>query len=539
MNRGGSPIIKNVSAKNVFVRFLIVLTLLGICLRFYNLEHKIFWGDEVFTAMRASGYTATEVVEQTYRGRVFSLAELHRYQSPSTRTLRDTLNALEGSPEHSPLYYLLARFWMQAWGNAPAIDISQAATARAWVLRSLSAIVSLLVFPAIYWLCRELFDASLTGWIAVVIVAVSPFHVLYAQEARGYSLWTVTILLSSAALLRAMRRQTLADWVMYALTVALGLYVFLFSGLVTIAHALYVAALSGNRWRKSIAAYLAAAIGGVLLFSPWINVILTRLPQLRSNVAHLEQTQPALVPLWLLNLSRIFFDFNHGPSWINPLIYLTLLLSVYAIYWICRHTPRRVWLFILTLIGVTGLALMLSDLLLGGQRSGIARYPIPCYLGIQLSVAALFAAHINSNTAIRQRWRQGLIGLCVVGILSCAFSSQTELWWNKGMFKSRYNPEVAELINRSVDTASPDDRPLVVSDSSIERVLSLSYLLKPTVQFLLVEKPDVPRISDGFTPVFLYQPSDSLRGKLERRQNYQFVSHFDGWLWQAKATQTE
>lgn len=42
----------------------------------------------------------------------------------------------------------------------------------------------------------------------MALIAVSPFHVLYAQEAREYSLWTVTILLSSAALLRAMRVKT-------------------------------------------------------------------------------------------------------------------------------------------------------------------------------------------------------------------------------------------------------------------------------------------------------------------------------------------
>ncbi|MEG3987264.1 hypothetical protein QUA13_08880 [Microcoleus sp. S28C3] len=45
-------------------------------------------------------------------------------------------------------------------------------------------------------------------WIAVGLLAVSPLHVLYAQEARPYCLWPALILISCASLLRAMRLET-------------------------------------------------------------------------------------------------------------------------------------------------------------------------------------------------------------------------------------------------------------------------------------------------------------------------------------------
>jgi uncharacterized membrane protein len=515
------------------LRSILVLALLmGLGFRFYQVEHKIFWGDEIFTAMRASGYTATEVTDRTYTGQILSLFELHQYQHPGgDRTLSDTLHALEGSPEHSPLYFLMARFWMQHWGHEFSIaTFSPAEMARSvWVIRSLSVAVSLLVFPGVYWLSLELFRSPLTGWISVAMLAVSPFHLLYAQEARGYSLWTVTILLSSAALLRALRRSTWTSWGLYALTVALGLYAFLFSGLVAIAHGIYVLLLNRWRWSRSVKAYFGSTLVGVLLFSPWLWVMTANLDQLHSNVAHLDQAQPALVQLWLLNLSRIFFDFNHGPSWINPLIYITLILSSWAICWLCRYSPQRVWLFVLTLIGVMGSVLILSDLIMNGQRSGIARYPIPCYLGIQLAVAAWFADRIDSNSnnlKQQKRWQRGLIGLLFVGVLSCAISSQAELWWNKGLFKTRYNPQVAELINQS-------DRPLIISDSAIERVLSLSYLLKPQAQFQLVLQPKVSKIPDGFDHLFLYQPSIDLRQQIEA-QYHGLVSQYHGWVWQTQ-----
>ncbi len=69
-------------------------------------------------------------------------------------------------------------------------------------MRSLPAIISLLAFPCIHWLCLELFEESITGSVAIAVIAVSPFHLAYAQEARQYSLWVLITLLSSEALLR-------------------------------------------------------------------------------------------------------------------------------------------------------------------------------------------------------------------------------------------------------------------------------------------------------------------------------------------------
>ncbi|WP_208734580.1 hypothetical protein, partial [Corallococcus praedator] len=68
--------------------------------------------------------------------------------------------------------------------------------------------------------------------------------------------------------------------------------------------------------------------------------------------------------------------------------------------------------------------------------------------------------------------------------------------------------EVAAAVNQS-------DRPLILSDASIERVLSLSYLLKPSVEFQLVKAvlPQLPIDRD----LFLYQPSPRLRRQLSRQ----------------------
>ena len=153
-----------------------------------------------------------------------------KYQYPSAETsINDTIETLiEEDSQHPPFYFGALTSWVKFFGNSVA------------VIRSFSAIISLLTFPCLYWLCQELFRSKWVSWTALALTAISPVHVVYAQEARQYSLWIVTILLSSAILLRAIRQKNKINWFIYAATVALGLYTHLFFGLVAIGQGIYV-----------------------------------------------------------------------------------------------------------------------------------------------------------------------------------------------------------------------------------------------------------------------------------------------------------
>jgi uncharacterized membrane protein len=119
-------------------------------------------------------------------------------------------------------------------------------------VRSLSAWISLLVFPRVYWLCWELFRSASVGLMAVTIVAVGPFHVLYGQEAIPYMMFAALVLLSNAILLRAIALQksparfkslsklSKAVWSIYAIALSLGLYSSLLFFLVAFAHGIYI-----------------------------------------------------------------------------------------------------------------------------------------------------------------------------------------------------------------------------------------------------------------------------------------------------------
>ena len=201
-------------------------------------------------------------------------------------------------------------------------------------------------------------------------------------------------------------------------------------------------------------------------------------------------------------------------------------MTGYALYYLCKTSPKA-GLFVITLIGVTGIALIAPDIILSGRRSSIARYAFPCYLGIQIAVSYLIVNKLNKNyqniKAVK-KWRYIAIALIVSGILSCAVSSQIPTWWNKSASKTRHNPEVASIINQS-------ENPLVISDIRPGELLGLTHSLQNTVNIQLVSSENIVQIPQNFQEVFIYRPSDELRNKIEAQYNIEKVQ---SWLWKFK-----
>ena len=507
-----------------WLRFLvIVILILGIFFRFVNIDRKLYWFDETFTSLRVSGYTVLEVKKQICNGQEISVEDVQKYQRLAReKTLIDTIKSLAvEDSQHPPLYYVIARFWMQWFGSSVAVT------------RIVSALLSLLAFPCMYWLCLELFESSLVGWVAMALLAVTPFHVLYAQEAREYSLWTVTILLSSATLLRAMRLKTKLSWGMYAVSVVLALYTFLLSGLVMIAHGVYVFAIERFRFTKKVIAYLVASSVGLFAFTPWLVAVVTHLDKIKETTSWIDTKMPVLTLMetWAVNLTYFFIDFDYDLTRPNDgsilklivklLIPIILIFVGYAIYFLYRKTQKWAWLFVLTLINVTALPLAIPDLVFGGVRSISPRYLIPAYLGIQLAVSYLLATQIipkSINTWRRKLWQLIMGMLLTAGVLSCVMNSQAETWWLK--YLNLNTPEMVRIINQSED-------PLLVSScqesSSIGDAMVFSHLLAPKARLQLVNESYIPHISHSSHNVFLYDPyhnplPQTLRHKLENKQ---------------------
>lgn len=485
---------------------LAIVLALGICLRFTNLDQKPYWHDEIYTSLRASGYTAKEATQALYNGQIIEVETMLTYQRPSSqRTAIDTLKGLATEePHHPPLYYVMARFWAEWFGSSIT------------AMRSLPALISLLALPAMYWLCRELFASPMVGNMAVALLAVSPIYIRYAQEARQYSLWVVLILLSSTVLIRAVRHKAAVNWGMYAIAIIAALYCHLLSVLVVLGHGVYVLAIERFRLSRTVLGYLLASLMGMVWFLPWVRIAWINNTALVETTAWMKQPLPlpTLVRFWGVQLSRLFvaWDFRYD----SQLAYLAipiLGLVIVALRFLCRHTPRSVWLFILTLIGVTALALVLPDVLWAGKRSTNIRYFFPSYLGLTIAIAYLMT---HTITLKQRAYQLILVVLISSSLLTSTIASQASTWWGW----SEFDVEVSSIINQS-------PHPLVISDMPLGLIMPLAHRLQSDTQLILVADPDLLHIPTDFTNVFIYNPSDRLQSALKQRnlkqtRTYQF-----------------
>jgi uncharacterized membrane protein len=506
-----------IDRQKTFKIFIAIALIFGIFFRFVNIDRKNYWNDEVFTSLRISGYTVEEVQQQVFTGRQINVEELRQYQSANAdKSLVDTVKGLAlEEAQLPPLYFVLVRLWTQWFGS------SVAAT------RSLSALISLLVFPCLYWLCLELFESPLVGGVAIMLVAVSPFQVLYAQEARMYSLWSVQILLSCAAFLRAIRLNTKASWLVYTATIILGMYAHLLSMMVTFGQGIYLFVVERFKLTRKTFYYFFSGAIALLFFLPWLGVIFYYSSGVESALNWMEKRASISESLmnFIKNISKSLIDIGSEPAFFFDLVLLTLV--GYSIYFLCRRTAIKVWLLVLTLIFVPPIILTLRDIVSNSESLGHARYVVPSYMGIQLSLAYLLAAQLNNFSIerwIKKFWQLTIVVLISGGILSCTISAQAETWSNK--YNSNMYP-VARILNRC-------DRPLLINDNNLIQVLSLSHLLDANVWLQLIETNQLNKLPNdfsNFSDAFIFKPSRKFKKTIDEKLT---TEKRTSGLWQIK-----
>jgi len=135
---------------------LLAFTFVGAALRFYAIGQKGLWLDEAFSVWLGG----------------------HR--------LPEMWSWIARIDQHPPLYYTLLNLWMRMGDDASTV-------------RLLSAVAGTLTIPVIFLLGQRL-AGLLTGLMAALILAVSPFHVRFAQEARMYALLALAAAAAMACL---------------------------------------------------------------------------------------------------------------------------------------------------------------------------------------------------------------------------------------------------------------------------------------------------------------------------------------------------
>ena len=145
-------------------------------LRFYALSAESFWFDEAYSVWVARHSVSWHIALSTQR--IFP-----------------------------PLYYLCLHFWL--WLGSSE-----------FLVRSLSVWIGLGSIVAVYGLAKQLFDARV-GLLSALLLAISPLHIWYSQEARMYILVAALGLCSAYFMLLALREGRSWHWLAYVLSTAL------------------------------------------------------------------------------------------------------------------------------------------------------------------------------------------------------------------------------------------------------------------------------------------------------------------------------
>ena len=331
--------------KNLSLHYLALagIIALGAALRFWHLDLKPLWLDEVLTALLSLGHRYKDVPLEV----VFSPSTLQElFALQPNRSCAEIANAVATESTHPPLFFC----WMHQWLNW----VEPLAQPLSWKLRALPALVGTGAIAAIYALNRIVFSPT-AGLMGAAFMAVSPFAVYLSQEARHYTLPMLLIILALLGLMQIQHafyiRKRLPHpvvWLFWGITNSIGCYVHYFFILAFIAQILTLIGLM--YWRRrmlpkgSWVALMLVVCGVGVSYLPWLSVLLGSVG--RSETGWLPQPQH-LAPLYqtiLAWLSMIIaLPVENQPLWIQvPAVLLTIVFGGW-VGWQGIRGFKRLW----------------------------------------------------------------------------------------------------------------------------------------------------------------------------------------------------
>lgn len=498
---------------------LTTVFVLGIFFRLIGLGTKIYSHDEAYTSLSAAGYLGGEAFASLWDGQVKTVEDIQIFVKPNEKKgIGDTISRYAlYEPHEAPLFFILAHYWMRIVGYTPA------------AMRSLAALFGFLSIAAIFWLSRELFQSSRTALLATALFTISPFQILFSQDARSYSLWALITILSSAALFWAIRKNNRIIWMTYSFFLIIGVYSHQLFILVSIVHGLYFLGLYVISRNKGFGRFLCACLLAILAYTPWLYFFITRWQYVTARMDWVNMSFPwyRYIQRWVLIFSSPIIDLDFQ-AW-NLLAYFlrALILAgvAYALLFLAMRASKPQKMFFLLMYLITVGSLIGPDLLLGGIRSIKGRYFVPANMATILVMAYFLSSKLDQLRS-QGKWKILTGLLFIVSIVSNTNSLFSETWWNKEL--SRVRPEFVHEINK-------DQSLLIVSGyypTNLGDVLLLSLEVDPDVHFRLYEDPSDIAYLGNYSNIYWFPSSYQEVEQISTSKGFQVSEVLPGTLWQ-------
>lgn len=476
---------------SLFWGLISIAIVVGILLRFNGLKEQSYFADELVTSAFVSGAP----MDRNSRA-ADSPNDVLKFEHlyPDTSALTVVENLSKYCADQTPCYYVLCRAWAQITGG----DCS------AETLRSLSALIGLLLIASMYFLCLELFGTPLAGGIGAAVTAVSPFHIIWSQHARPYALWSLLVVWSLIALLRATRLGKFHDWLLYALCATTAAYTHLLSIFVIGAHTLSVLLIriSGSKNNK-IRPFSLSLFAVICMVALWRQFLKTG--HYCSLLSWMERKESfkSFFSTFFQNFADSFLTFNWMP-FVSENLQLTMILSLllYSLYYLnnsCARKPAVV--YVTTLALVPFLCLLAKDIfsaihegrilsfdrIEGSFACMIIRYLTPCIIGFQLALI-----YMASNTLRQRKLSPATLSVVAVFLVLSTISCLS--------LADRRKPELGAMA-RIINESGPS--PALVK-SQAELSIPLSRLLREDVKLVNLQQNDLLKTVELYPGCFVF-----------------------------------
>jgi uncharacterized membrane protein len=438
--------------------FYLFILIIGISVKFYHIDYRYFWYDELETILHTSGIPDYAYDTILPKNKIHSIEDYNNLLRLNKQNylIGEQLKGISKLTNLNPLHYVLLVLWHRLAGDED------------FHYRLFNVFLFLLTLPFLFLLAKTLFKSDLAGWIAVCLFSVSPFFHFYTHEARYNMLCTFLLVASHYFILKAFYQNKLKWWLAYWIAGSLLLYATILGGVAIIGHLLFVVFFK----KKYRLQFGLSALGILLVYLPWLISVFNHREEiigaLQWHTVYGNISFIRLLVFQLLDMSNVFVNFvsftqhcqlifhnqfqgNIIEFTFNCIVFLVILYGTIQTF---RNNSKEVSWFLLLSIIPFFLFMYVSDLIRGSGMSLYWRYHLIYFVGILL----VMAGFLSSKTEGRYLIKVPIFSILIVlGFISIYTISQDK-------YREVYFPAKNEVA--CMDIISGSEKSLLISDFS-------------------------------------------------------------------------
>ncbi len=345
-------------------------------------------------------------------------------QLPATEMLQH-IRDWEQTP---PVYYYLIKPWVLIFGNSET------------ALRFPSAIFGTLSVLALYLAVRRIFGTA-AALVAALLLALSPYHIAYSQEARAYALLVLLTIVSCDLFMRLLQKRTNRLEGLYVLVASLLIYTHLYGIFVLAAQniAYGVAWLfdrrAGSPHFLPLKRFLMLDVAIAIIYSAFVPTVLTWMRSVEVTFWVKSVT--------LDDISQAYQSYAGS----TPMLLALVILAVIGVWRARDRIGAILWLGVMLLPVVVPVIISVLS-----HPSFSARYGICASLGL----FALAAAGVSVLPSLRYQLPVALV-LAVISLLPTNTPDLKPQWQEAARFlEKNMHPGDYAAVNRKGATCMYD-----------------------------------------------------------------------------------